>query len=85
MRMKMSNVRPTRKVSAGLTAGSVVTVLIWVLGLANVEMPPDVSAALVTLLTFATSWLIPNRLLRDDKPDLLERLEDLEHPPEDSG
>jgi hypothetical protein len=45
------------KVSAALVAGAVTTVLVALAGAFGVNVPPDVSAALVTILTFAAGYL----------------------------
>lgn len=50
---------PERGVAVGGAAGAAVTVLIWAAGLAGVDMPAEVAAALVTLAGFAAGWLTP--------------------------
>ena len=47
------------KTKAGVSAGAVATVIVTVLGLAGIVIPSDVTAAIVTLVVFAASWLAP--------------------------
>jgi hypothetical protein len=53
--MTPSNIHP--KVAAGALAGAAVTVAVSVAGAFGVNVPPDVAAALVTLLSFAAGYL----------------------------
>jgi putative flippase GtrA len=50
---------PVRKVTAGLLAGALTVILVWVASLAGLEVPPPVAAAVTTLLTFVTSYMVP--------------------------
>lgn len=51
---------PTRKVAAGGFAGAATIVLVWALGAATeVAVPPEVAAAMTTVLTFAVAWWVP--------------------------
>jgi hypothetical protein len=51
---------PTRKVGSGVDAGAVVTILVWIIdATTGVEMPPEVAAALVTVITLVTSYFVP--------------------------
>ena len=50
--------RPTRKVTAGALAGALVTIAIYVGELFEIVVPADVAASAVTVLTFATSYLV---------------------------
>lgn len=52
---------PERGVAVGGAAGAAVTVLIWAAGLAGVDMPAEVAAALVTLAGFAAGWWLTPR------------------------
>ena len=52
---------PTRKVGSGLIAGAIVTVLVWVLSLFDVDMPGEVGAAITTILVFVTSYFVRER------------------------
>ncbi len=49
--------RPHPKVAASGTAGAATIVLVWVLGQAGVSVPPEVAAAVTTLLSFAAGYL----------------------------
>lgn len=47
----------TPKVAAGGAAGAASIVLVFVLAQAGIEIPPEVSSALTTLIAFAAGWL----------------------------
>lgn len=52
---------PSRKVTVGLVAGSVMTILAWASKVyAGVEIPAEVALAGATVITFALQYLIPN-------------------------
>lgn len=46
-----------RKVAAGGIAGAVTTVIVWALSEFGVEMPPEVAAALTTLLAVGAGYV----------------------------
>lgn len=48
---------PQPKVAAGGIAGAVALVLVWVAGLAGLDVPAEVAAAVVMVLSFAASYL----------------------------
>ena len=51
---------PIQKVSIGALVGAAVTIACWLLArFGNVAIPDGVEGALVMLLTFAASWLVP--------------------------
>ena len=51
---------PVRKVGAGAIAGALTVVLVFVLnGLWDVEVTPEVAAAMTVLFTFVASWFTP--------------------------
>lgn len=51
---------PTTKVTVGVLAGALVTVIVWVVGLVSaVDVPAEASAALVAIVSFALSYLVP--------------------------
>ncbi|WP_290630506.1 hypothetical protein [Aquisalimonas sp.] len=58
--------KPTRKVGAAGLGGAAAIVLAWALGLAGVDVPPEVSAAFATLLAFAAGYLTPEPGHRTD-------------------
>jgi uncharacterized membrane-anchored protein len=50
---------PTVKVGSGAIAGAIVVILIWLVEtFTSVDIPPEIAAALTTIITFATSYLI---------------------------
>jgi len=49
---------PAQKVTVGVLAGSLTTILIWALK-SVVVIPGEVAAAITTVLTFAASYLVP--------------------------
>ncbi len=54
------SVAPRPKIAAAGIAGAATTILIWILhDLVGVEVPPEVAAALATLLAFAAGYLTP--------------------------
>ena len=51
---------PTNKIIAGALAGALTTILVWAIGyFAKVAIPPEVAAASTVILTFVTSYLVP--------------------------
>lgn len=51
---------PTTKVTAGLLAGAVVTLIVWLVGLStSVEVPAEPAAAMVVIVSFVLSYLVP--------------------------
>ena len=52
---------PTRKVGAGLLAGSLTVILIWAMKqYGGTDIPGEVGSAITTILTFFTSWFVPD-------------------------
>jgi hypothetical protein len=51
---------PDRKVTIGALAGALVVVLIFGVQQFGIVVPPEVAAAVTTLITFAISYLVPN-------------------------
>jgi CBS-domain-containing membrane protein len=49
--------RVAPKVVASTVAGALTLVLVWILGLFNVEVPPEVAAALTVVLGAAAGYL----------------------------
>lgn len=61
---------PTRKVAAGGLAGALTTIVMAVLSRGwGVELTGDEAAAIVTLLSFATAYMVP------EKPENRENVE----------
>ena len=51
--------KPTAKVSAAGVGGSISVVLIWLVStLFNTEIPPEVAAALATVVSFASGYIV---------------------------
>ena len=52
---------PTRKVGAGVLAGALSTLLLFILQTAmpDLQLPSTVGAAVTTLLTFVVSYFVP--------------------------
>lgn len=53
--------RISGKTTTLTTAGAAVTVLVWLAGLVGVDMPAEVAAALVVVVTGLAAWAIPQR------------------------
>lgn len=49
--------KPEPKVSAAGAGGAFAVVLVWTLGQAGIDMPPEVAASVTVLLAFAAGWL----------------------------
>jgi putative flippase GtrA len=53
---------PRPKVAAAGIAGAATTILIWILNsLLGVEVPPEVAAALATILAFLAGYFTPQQ------------------------
>lgn len=51
---------PSNKVSAGVLAGALTTILVWLVDeLAAVTVPPEVAAALTVLLSGLAGYIVP--------------------------
>jgi hypothetical protein len=52
---------PSTKVSTGAVAGAVVVFVIWVVKAAGLvdDVPPEVAAAVTTVVSFVLAWLVP--------------------------
>lgn len=51
---------PGRKISAVAIAGSITTVLVFILTYAGVDLPPEVAAAVTTLVASVLGYLVPD-------------------------
>jgi putative flippase GtrA len=52
---------PDRKITVGLVAGSVMTILAWTSKqYAGVEIPAEVALAGATVITFILQYMVPN-------------------------
>lgn len=57
-RKQLKKLKPTNKVAAGGLAGALSTLTVFVLEALGVQLPADVTVAVTTLISFATSWLV---------------------------
>jgi hypothetical protein len=52
---------PIRKVTFGVVAGAIVTIIIWAIKALGYQEPsPEVAAALTTLISFVISYMTPH-------------------------
>jgi hypothetical protein len=54
---------PTNKVAAAGIGGSVAVVLVWLAGMFGIEVPPEVAAAVTTLISFFSGYLVKEKRL----------------------
>ena len=59
---------PEKKVTAATLAGAIVTIVIWILRLAHVDVPPEVAAAITTILAAVAGYLAPHTHRPDAPP-----------------
>lgn len=52
---------PTNKVAAAGIGGSVSIVLVWIAGMFNLEVPPEVASAVTTIVAFFSGYLVKER------------------------
>jgi len=52
---------PTRKVGAGLSAGTASVVLIAIAEAAGVDLPAELASVITTIAAFAVSWIVRER------------------------
>lgn len=51
---------PVKKTTAGALAGAVVTIAVWAArAFAHVEVPPEIAASAVVVVTFGVSYVVP--------------------------
>jgi hypothetical protein len=55
---RMQTLVPSQKVTVGVLAGSITTIVIWALK-SVVVIPGEVAAAITTVLSFVVSYLVP--------------------------
>lgn len=56
-----TDLTPQPKVVAGGVAGAVTVLLVYAFGLAGVDVPAEVAAAVTTVISFAAGYLVSNR------------------------
>jgi hypothetical protein len=59
---------PEKKITAATLAGAIVTIVIWILRLAHVDVPPEVAAAITTILAAVAGYLAPHTHRPDAPP-----------------
>jgi hypothetical protein len=59
---------PEKKVTAAALAGAVATILVWILHLTGVDIPPEVAAAITTILAAVAGYMAPHT----HRPDLAQ-------------
>ena len=56
----MSTLTPHRKISVGALAGGLSIILVWLIkAYGHQDMPAEVASGLTTVLTFVTSYIVP--------------------------
>lgn len=59
---------PTNKVAAGGIGGSISVVLLWVFTqFVTVEIPPEIAAAIATIISFASGYLVREKRVVEKK------------------
>lgn len=53
--------KPNRKVAAGGLSGGLSLIIVWLLGQTDAEVPPEVAAALTTVITFVVGYFVPDK------------------------
>lgn len=57
-----SSLTPSAKVTAAALAGALTAVVVWIVtATSGVDVPPEVAAALTTILAVAVAYLVPDR------------------------
>jgi len=77
--MDQPTATPTRKVTAQAVSGVASVLLIYVLGLVGVDLPADVAAAIVVVLSFVASYMTKEKLIEaiDDLSDITDAAREL--------
>lgn len=53
------NTKPSAKTGLTVVAGAVVTVLVWIATLNNLEVPSEVAAAVTTIIAGVIAYFVP--------------------------
>lgn len=56
--------KPNTKVAAGGLAGGLSMLVVWGIGATGIEVPPEIAAAVTTLVTFAVSYMVPEKVAK---------------------
>ena len=60
--INQSSLVPTTKVTAGGVAGAITVLVVWILGMFNVAVPPEVASAFTVIVSFAISYFVRERV-----------------------
>ncbi len=52
---------PSTKIAAGGAAGALSTIIVWILGEFEVDVPAEIAAAITVLVMSLTSYFVPER------------------------
>ena len=52
------NIHP--KTAAGALGGAIATIAVWTMGLAHIDVPPEVAAAFATVAGALVAWATPS-------------------------
>lgn len=61
--------KPSAKTGLTVIAGAVVTVLVWIATLNNLEVPPEVAAAVTTIIAGVVGYFVPAKTGKHVGPD----------------
>ena len=56
-----SSLKPTRKVAAAGVGLPVALILVWILQVNGVKVPPEISAAIGSIISFALAYMIRDK------------------------
>lgn len=52
---------PTQKVTAAGLAGALSIIIVWLFGLADIDIPPEVASAFTVVLSVVTAYIVPEK------------------------
>lgn len=84
--MSEKSAKPIRKINAVAISGFTITVVTWlVTEYANIELTPDVAAAITTLVTFGIGYLVPDSRVDNNHAKVRnDHSQETQTPPPDS-
>jgi hypothetical protein len=56
------------KVAGGTLSGALGLIIVWLFSLGHIDVPPEVSGAMVLVLMFAGGWLTPSPAAETNAP-----------------
>jgi hypothetical protein len=56
----MNPAAPTPKVISGISAGAIVTIIVYILGVFKINIPPEVATGATAVISFIVSYLTPH-------------------------